>query len=66
MDMGIKGRVACVAGASKGLGRAVAGDPRVLVLDEATSSVDPESERLIQQALPWVMAGRTSLVVATA
>jgi len=46
------------------LARAVAGEPRVLVLDEATSSVDPASERLIQQALPRVMAGRTSLVVA--
>ncbi len=46
------------------LARALAGDPRVLVLDEATSSVDPESERLIQQALPRVMSGRTSLVVA--
>jgi ATP-binding cassette subfamily B protein len=44
--------------------RAVAGEPRVLVLDEATSSVDPVSERLIQQALPRLMAGRTSLVVA--
>jgi len=44
--------------------RAVAGAPRVLVLDEATSSVDPVSERLIQQALPRIMAGRTSLVVA--
>ena len=46
------------------LARALAGDPRILVLDEATSSVDPESERLIQNALPRVMAGRTSLVVA--
>lgn len=46
------------------LARALAGDPRVLVLDEAISSVDPESERLIQQALPRVMAGRTCLVVA--
>ncbi|MBU4573020.1 MAG: ABC transporter ATP-binding protein, partial [Proteobacteria bacterium] len=46
------------------LARAVAGEPRVLVLDEATSSVDPVSERLIQKALPRVMAGRTSLVVA--
>ncbi|MBU1277158.1 MAG: ABC transporter ATP-binding protein/permease [Proteobacteria bacterium] len=46
------------------LARAVAGDPRVLVLDEATSSVDPVSERLIQKSLPRVMAGRTSLVVA--
>lgn len=46
------------------LARALAGQPRVLVLDEATSSVDPASERLIQQALPRIMAGRTSLVVA--
>lgn len=46
------------------LARALAGRPKVLVLDEATSSVDPASERLIQQALPKVMAGRTSLVVA--
>jgi ATP-binding cassette subfamily B protein len=46
------------------LARALAGGPRILILDEATSSVDPESERLIQQALPRVMAGRTSLVVA--
>ena len=46
------------------LARAVAGEPQVLVLDEATSSVDPVSERLIQKALPRVMAGRTSLVVA--
>ena len=46
------------------LARALAGDPGLLVLDEATSSVDPESERLIQEALPRVMAGRTALVVA--
>ncbi len=46
------------------LARALAGNPPVLVLDEATSSVDPVSERLIQTALPRVMAGRTSLVVA--
>ncbi len=44
--------------------RAVAFDPEILVLDEATSSVDSESERLIQEGLRALMAGRTSLVVA--
>jgi ATP-binding cassette subfamily B protein len=44
--------------------RAVAFDPEVLVLDEATASVDTESERLIQEGLAGLMAGRTSLVVA--
>jgi len=39
-------------------------NPAVLVLDEATSSVDPESEALIQEAMGRLMAGRTSLVVA--
>jgi ATP-binding cassette subfamily B protein len=46
------------------LARALAGGPGVLILDEATSSVDPESERLIQQALPRVLKQRTSLIVA--
>ncbi|MCB2184787.1 MAG: ABC transporter ATP-binding protein/permease [Deltaproteobacteria bacterium] len=46
------------------LARALAGGPKVLVLDEATSSVDPVSERLFQEALPRVMAGRTALMVA--
>jgi ABC transporter fused permease/ATP-binding protein len=44
--------------------RALLLDPRVLVLDEATSSLDAESEALVQQALARVMAGRTTLVVA--
>jgi ATP-binding cassette subfamily B protein len=44
--------------------RALARDPRILVLDEATSSVDAEAEVLIQRAVAQLMAGRTSLVVA--
>lgn len=44
--------------------RAVAFDPEFLVLDEATSSVDTASERLIQNGLTGLLAGRTSLVVA--
>ncbi len=44
--------------------RAVAFDPEILVLDEATASVDSESERLIQDGLKALMAGRTTLVVA--
>jgi ATP-binding cassette, subfamily B, multidrug efflux pump len=44
--------------------RAVAFDPDILVLDEATASVDTASERLIQEGLTGLMAGRTSIVVA--
>jgi ATP-binding cassette subfamily B protein len=44
--------------------RALAADPSVLVLDEATSSVDTETEALIQDALRRLMRGRTSLVIA--
>ena len=44
--------------------RAVAFDPEILVLDEATASVDTEAERLIQDGLKGLMAGRTSIVVA--
>jgi ABC-type multidrug transport system fused ATPase/permease subunit len=39
-------------------------DPRILILDEATSSVDAEAEYLIQQALDEVLKGRTALVIA--
>jgi ATP-binding cassette subfamily B protein len=44
--------------------RCLAFDPRILVLDEATSSVDTETELLIQDALRRLMRGRTSLVIA--
>jgi ABC-type multidrug transport system fused ATPase/permease subunit len=44
--------------------RAVVKDPEILILDEATSSVDPATERLIQQTLDRMMEGRTSVVVA--
>ena len=44
--------------------RALAFDPTILILDEATSSIDTETEQLIQQAVDRVMEGRTSLVVA--
>jgi len=46
------------------LARVILKDPRVLVLDEATSHLDSESELLIQEALKRVMAGRTSIVIA--
>ncbi len=46
------------------LARVILKDPRVLVLDEATSSLDSQSEALIQEALKRVMQGRTSIVIA--
>lgn len=46
------------------LARVILKDPRILVLDEATSHLDSESEALIQDALKRVMAGRTSIVIA--
>lgn len=46
------------------LARAILTDPRILILDEATSSVDAEAEYLIQQALEQVLKGRTALVIA--
>ena len=44
--------------------RALLADPRVLILDEATSSVDTTSEKIIQRAMDTLMAGRTSFVIA--
>lgn len=44
--------------------RALAANPRVLILDEATSSVDPETEGLIQEAISQIAHNRTTLVVA--
>ncbi len=46
------------------IARAFVRDPRVLILDDATSSVDMETEWLIQQALAELMAGRTTLIIA--
>lgn len=44
--------------------RAVLADPRIFVLDEATSSIDTETERLIQDAIKSVLVGRTSFLIA--
>jgi ABC-type multidrug transport system fused ATPase/permease subunit len=46
------------------IARAVLADPRILILDEATSNIDSQTEMLVQEALSKLLAGRTSLVIA--
>jgi ATP-binding cassette subfamily B protein/subfamily B ATP-binding cassette protein MsbA len=46
------------------IARAILADPKLLILDEATSNLDTDSEQLIQQSLATLMHGRTSIVIA--
>lgn len=47
-----------------GLARAVARDPRVVVLDEATSNIDSETEKMIQEGIAGLLEGRTAIIIA--
>lgn len=66
-DNGVKERGATLSTGQKQLlsfARALAFDPEILILDEATSNIDTETELLIQDALKTLLAGRTALVIA--
>jgi ATP-binding cassette, subfamily B, multidrug efflux pump len=66
-DEPVKERGATLSSGQKQLlsfARALAHDPRILILDEATSSVDPETEHLIREGLRRLLENRTSLVIA--
>jgi ATP-binding cassette subfamily B protein len=46
------------------IARALLADPRILILDEATSTIDRPTERMVERALDRLLAGRTSLIIA--